>query len=154
MNNIEKHNLYTEANAFYELAECGRTNITESESIETYIPYIVNMTFAIELFLKLLLINNGKTIDDLKNNMGHNLYSLYDALEDNQKQEIYQRFKRPLIYKIPEEISSISYAFPDWRYLVLNKANQNNKSLCVKPLFIKELADVLSVMCQTALKNC
>ena len=152
MNKFDKQNLYTEANAFYELAECGRKNIPESKAIETYIPYIVNMTFAIELFLKLLLVNNGKTVDELKN-IGHNLYSLYNALEDNQKQEIYQNFKRPLVYKIPEEINSIAFAFPDWRYLVLNKANHNGKKLCVKPFFIKELAEVLSVMCQTALNN-
>ena len=111
-----------------------------------------NMTFAIELYLKLLLANNGKTIDELKN-IGHNLYSLYNALEDTQKKEIYQKFKRPLIYNIPEEISNIASAFSDWRYLVLNKANHNNKKLCVKPFFIKELAEVLSVMCKTVLKN-
>ena len=152
MNNLEKQNLYTEANAFYELAECGRKNIPEAKSVETCIPYIVNMTFAIELYLKLLLANNGKTIDELKN-IGHNLYFLYNALEDTQKKEIYQKFKRPLIYKIPDEIYSISSAFLDWRYLVLNKANHNNKKLCVKPFFIKELAEVLSVMCKTVLKN-
>jgi hypothetical protein len=152
LNKFEKQNLYTEANAFYELAECGRKNIPEAKPIETYIPYIVNMTFAIELFLKLLLENNGKTIDELKT-IGHNLYSLYNALEENQKQEIYQKFKRPLIYKISEEISSISSAFPDWRYLVLNKANHINKKLCVKPFFIKELAEILRTMCQTTLNN-
>ena len=153
MNNLEKQNLYIEANAFYELAECGRKNIPESKSIETYIPYTVNITFAIELFLKLLLVNNGKTIKELKNNIGHNLYSLYNALEDSQKKEIYLKFKRPLIYNIPEEISNIALAFPDWRYLVLNKANHNSKKLSVKPFFIKELAEVLSEMCQTTLKN-
>ena len=85
--------------------------------------------------------------------MGHNLYSLYDALEENQKQDVYQNFKRPLIYNIPKEISSISSAFTDWRYLVLNQANHNSQKLCVKPFFIKELAEVLSIMCQMALKN-
>ena len=59
----EKLNLYNEAVAFYELAECGRINIPERKNIESYIPYIVNMTFATELFLKLLLIESGKTID-------------------------------------------------------------------------------------------
>lgn len=152
MNKFEKQNLYTEANAFYELAECGRKNIPEAKPIETHIPYIVNMTFAIELFLKLLLVNNGKTIDELKT-IGHNLYSLYNALEENQKQEIYQNFKRPLIYKISEEISSISSAFLDWRYLVLNKANHKSKKLRVKPFFIKELAEILRTMCQTTLNN-
>ncbi|MBQ9796829.1 MAG: hypothetical protein IJW50_03815 [Clostridia bacterium] len=152
MNNLEKQNLYTEANAFYELAECGRKNIPERKSIETYIPYIVNMTFAIELFLKLLLEDNGKTIGELKD-IGHNLYSLYNALEDTQKKEIYQKFKRPLIYNIPEEINNIASAFPDWRYLVLNKANNNSKEQCVKLCFIKELAEVLNELCQTVLKN-
>ena len=152
MNNTDKQNLYIEANVFYELAECGRNNIPENKSIETYIPYIVNMTFAIELFLKLLLLDNGKTIGELKD-IGHNIYSLYNALKDTQKKEIYQKFKRPLIYNIPEEISNIASAFSDWRYLVLNKANHNSKKLSVKPFFIKELAGVLSEVCQTVLKK-
>lgn len=54
-----KRALYREALAFYELAECGREHIPERKFVEGYIPYIVNMTFCTELFLKLLLIENG-----------------------------------------------------------------------------------------------
>lgn len=41
----EKRNLYNEASAIYELAECGRTHIQEKAFVESFIPYIVNMSF-------------------------------------------------------------------------------------------------------------
>ncbi len=66
MNLTEKRNLYNEALAFYEIAECGRLYIQEKTFVESLVPYIVNMTFCTELYLKLLLIENGKSIDEAK----------------------------------------------------------------------------------------
>lgn len=66
MDKKQKEKLYKEATAFYELAECGRLNIPEKKNVESFIPYIVNMTFAVELYLKLLLIDNGNSIDAVK----------------------------------------------------------------------------------------
>ena len=151
MNKIEKQNLYKEATVFYELAECGRNNIPEKENVESYIPYIVNMSFATELYFKLLLINNGKTIDKVKV-LNHNLYDLYNELEEKQKDKIYEMFKRPIIYSIPNELNKIATAFPDWRYLVLNKANQKNKKLQFSPYFIKELNEILRDICNDIIK--
>ena len=58
----EKQNLYNKAIAFYKLAECGRQYIAEQKYVESHIPYIVNMCFCTELFLKMLLLEQGKTI--------------------------------------------------------------------------------------------
>lgn len=138
----EKRALYREAMAFYELAECGRIHVPERQFVENYIPYIVNMTFCTELFLKLLLVHNGKTIDKVRK-IGHNLYGLYESLTQPQKDEIYSLFKRPMIYSIPEEIKNISDAFTEWRYLVLNKANSQFEKILFKPCFIRELNEVL-----------
>ena len=151
MNQTEKQALYREAVAFYKLAECGRQNIPEQKFVESYIPYIVNMAFCAELYFKLLIIENGRTIDDAKK-LGHNLYGLYDVLTQQQKIEIYQSFKRPLIYSIEDELKQISFAFQDWRYLVLNtvNANEKKKTFQFKPYFIKELNEILQKMC----RNC
>ena len=146
----EKRALYREALAFYELAECGREHIPEKKFVESYIPYIVNMTFCTELLLKLILVHNGKTIDEVRK-IGHNLYELYETLFQSQKDEIYRSFKRPLIYSIPEEIKNISDAFMEWRYLVLNKANNHSRKLQFKPYFIKELNEILDEICRNTL---
>ena len=77
---------------------------------------------------------------------------MYDVLTQQQKIEIYQSFKRPLIYSIEDELKQISFAFQDWRYLVLNTANANEKkkTFQFKPYFIKELNEILQKMC----RNC
>ena len=150
MTPTEKRNLYNEALAFYELAECGRTRIPEKAFVESFVPYIVNMSFCAELYLKLLLIENGRTINEARKS-GHNLYELYLNLTENQKAFIYQSFKRPIIYSVENELQAISNAFSDWRYLVLNKANNKHKKMQYHPFFIKEFNEVLSNLCQTIL---
>lgn len=151
MTNKEKVNLFNEAAAFYELAECGRLNIPERKNVESYVPYIVNMAFAAELYIKLLLIHNGKSIGDVVK-LGHRLSDLHKALRPEQQDTIYQSFKRPLIYSIPDELESISTAFVEWRYLVLDKADgRRTKKLQFHPYFIKEFNEVLGRMCQSIL---
>ena len=147
MINKEKLDLYNEAIAFYELAECGREHIPEKNYVESYIPYIINMTFCTELLLKLLLIENGKSINELRS-IGHNLYKLYNELPKVSKDTIYQSFRRPMIYSIEKELEEIQNAFVDWRYLVLEKANGNTKHLQVKPFFLKELNEILRDICK------
>lgn len=147
MINKEKLDLYNEAIAFYELAECGREHIPEKNYVESYIPYIVNMTFCTELLLKLLLIENGKSINELRS-IGHNLHKLYNELPTVSKDTIYQSFRGPMIYSIEKELEEIQSAFVDWRYLVLEKANGNIKKLQVKPFFLKELNEILRDICK------
>lgn len=126
MERNEKINLYNEAVAFYEFAECGRKNIPEKKNVESHIPYIVNMSFATELFLKLLLIENGKTADEVKK-LSHHLFDLYEQLTDEQKNSIYKSFKQPMIYSIPDELKRANNAFILWRYLVIDKSRRQPK---------------------------
>ena len=177
MTRHEKLNLYNEAIAFYEIAECGRINIPEKKNVESYIPYIVNMSFATELFLKLLLIENGKTIEDVVK-LSHGLSNLYEELTDGQKEAIHKSFKQPMVYSIPNELTRANTAFVRWRYLVLDKANgkkeapcpvhpfcEEPKALSGKPIkdtargpnafpifFFKELNEVLGSMCRENLR--
>ena len=146
----EKQNLYNEAVAFYELAEYGRKNIPEQKHIESHIPYIVNMAFCTELLIKLLLIEEGKSIKDVEH-LSHNLKSLYDNLPSEIKDHIYVSFKRPLIYNIDAELEQIKSAFVAWRYLVLNKAKGEIRKLHIKPYFLKEFNEILIDICQN---NC
>ena len=151
MTQTEKRQLFNEAAAFYELAECGRLNIPEKKNVESFIPYIVNMTFAAELYLKLLLVDNGKSISDLVK-LSHRLSDLYKALHPEQQDTIYHSFKMPLTYSIPNELESINTAFAEWRYLVLDKADsRRSKKLQFHPYFIKEFNEILDKMCQSIL---
>lgn len=123
----EKQKLYNEAIAFYQLAECGRQHIAEQKHVESHIPYIVNMCFCTELFLKMLLLEQGKTISFLKNTK-HNLLKLYGALSDECKGEIYACYlkqNRIMIYNIEEELEKSKNAFVQWRYLVLDKVGES-----------------------------
>lgn len=126
LTNQQKYNLYNEAVAFYELAECGRQNLPEQKHIESHIPYIVNMAFCAELLLKFLLIEEGKSIEYLKHK-GHNLKQLYNRLHPQTKELIYHSFKRPLFYNIGDELSKSKNAFVQWRYLVLDKIEKANE---------------------------
>ena len=160
MNISDKIKLYNEAKAFYEYAECGRIHIPECENVESNIPYIVNMSFCAELLLKLLLIDNSHSIDDMRK-FSHNLEKLYNALSDAQRENIYNLFKRPMVYSIPEELARIATAFPQWRYLVLDKANRKQdddahntgrERLQYKPLFVKEFNEVLLEICSKLIR--
>lgn len=146
MTDKEKNNLYKEAHSFYVFAKCGQENIPEENFVESSIPFIVNMSLACELYLKLILINNGKTIDDVKK-QSHNLYDLYSLLTNAQKNDIYNAFKKPMIYSIEKELKEINSSFADWRYLVLDKANGKQNKIQYKPYFVKELVEILDKIC-------
>ena len=176
MGKIEKIKLYREALAFYEIAECGRINIPEKKNVESFVPYIVNMSFATELFLKLLLIENGKSIDDVVK-LSHHLAKLYGELTEIQKDTIQSSFKQPMVYSVAKELTRADSAFVRWRYAVMDKANGKIEASCPtysfgeKPealsgkqikdtargpnafpvYFFKELNEVLSQMCASML---
>lgn len=148
MNKIEKRNLFREAKAFFELAECGRMNIPEKAYVESYIPYIVNMAFCTELYMKLLLIEAGKDISEMKKKeYSHNLHGMYIELAQEQKDRIYQLFKKPLVYSIDAELQKMNTAFMDWRYIVLDKASGREKHFQFSPYFVKELNEILEKIC-------
>ena len=143
MNNKKFVDLYREAHAFLKLSKDALKNPTEY--VEGYIPYITNISFACELYLKLILLYNGYTIDDLVK-ISHSLYDLYTALTQLQKDTIYNYFRKPLVYKIDEEIKRMDTAFKDWRYLVMDKANSKCKANRFSDNFALELVEILDTI--------
>lgn len=143
MDNKKFADLYREAYAFFKLSKNALEN--QTEYVEGNIPYITNISFACELYLKLILLHNGYSIDDLVK-ISHSLYSLYNALTQSQKDEIYNTFRRPLVYKIDYEIQRMDTAFKDWRYLVLDKANSKCKANNFADYFALELVGILDGM--------
>ena len=73
-------------------------HIQEKAFVESFIPYIVNMSFCAELYLKLLLIENGKSINEARK-YGHDLYKLYMDLTDNQKVRKAESFPKSHIFR-------------------------------------------------------
>lgn len=147
MKNNEYVNLYREAYSFFESAKNIKKYTKEKKYVESYIPYIVNISFACELYLKLILVYNKISISELKKK-SHSLKKLYNLLTKEQKNRIYQSFKRPLIYNIEEEIDNIDMAFKDWRYIVLDRANYIYKTKLFKYYFALEFTDILDTICR------
>ena len=81
------------------------------------LPYILNLSFAIELFLKALLKCEGKDC------RGHQYISLFDKLSHNNQRALFSACKQKRRDnsmsedEFRNEISSISKTFAQWRYI-------------------------------------
>ena len=106
------------ANDFYE----AYIRCTEGKNIETIgnttilhvvnVPAIVNGSFAIELYLKSMI--------EKKNIKDHNLYFLFNCLDESMKSKIIREIEPQLInerLKFDEALMKISDSFIYWRYI-------------------------------------
>lgn len=89
--------------------------------IRTY-PFVVNMAFSCEVYLKLLLIDNDFNFEKLKNRELHDLSKLYENNEKILKEKLCSEFKikygnNATLEFIENEIAKISNVFIDWRYI-------------------------------------
>lgn len=104
-------------------------------------PAIVNYSFACEIYLKLLLLNQ-----ELKDIKTHNINYLYQKLTEDRKKyiEIQLLNSGHQIKDVfgTNQIESIAKYYTDWRYCY-----EHNK-LLGKISFIKTLAEILRDMCR------
>lgn len=82
--------------------------------ISKQIPFVVNNSFACELYLKLILLENNIDFKNLKGRNGHNLWKLYNKAKSILKNDLDEisSFKE---YEC--KIKNISEAFIKWRYI-------------------------------------
>ena len=93
--------------------KCGKIKIDNlttlyfngNKYVTRIIPYIVNKSFACELYLKLILALFNINYNDLQPRMRHSLFELYNKLPSNSKSIIFN------------EIKKIEYVFMNWRYI-------------------------------------
>lgn len=77
------------------------------------IPGFVNGLFACELYLKILI---GKKVNKLKGKKRHNLYALFNLLEDNEKEKLIS-IKNDRNYNLEDLLINIGDGFISWRYI-------------------------------------
>lgn len=107
--------------------------LEEEDDSHWFIPYIVNKSFACELYLKCIL-----TSSQISYNKGHNLETFFQSLPDEIKEQILNnpRFKGDnRFYEALHENSTIFY---NWRYCF-----EDNMELQVDVVFLDNLTAAL-----------
>lgn len=118
-NNINKNmmlNTFYEANEFIDLVE---SKFYDKDNDISKLPLAINCIFACELYLKILLLNNGYNIDLLKK-VGHNLRELFSKLpirKQNHINEWMVCFERQNIFEL---LDNIKNDFVNLRYMYLD----------------------------------
>lgn len=123
--------------------QCGSNKITfrgDKTLVRVY-PYIVNKSFSCEVFLKLLLVYQGRNLKELKT---HKIAELYAATDNIFKKALLTTFQKHFGDKADEkfldsEIRRISDVFNEWRYIY----EQTNEEHCVNYGFLSVFCDYL-----------
>ena len=110
--------------------KCGKIKIDNlttlyfngNKYVTRIIPYIVNKSFACELYLKLILALFNINYNDLQTRMKHSLFELYNKLPSNSKNIIFNLYLKGSnqsnsIDFFENEIKKIEYVFMNWRYI-------------------------------------
>lgn len=106
---------FKQANKFMVLVESY--DISKSDDFDLNVIY-VNMLLASELFLKCILLKNGKSAKSLKK-AGHNLYALYNKLPNDNKIDIKNRFSWFHNINIISVLDIIKNDFVTCRYMFI-----------------------------------
>ncbi len=117
----------------------------EDDYSKLRIPYVVNSAFAIEIFIKSLLVYHGKTFSELRE---HSLLKLWEELvkvdlcvADEIQNNIMFAFDSKDDPFFCEALSNIAIAFERWRYIY----EYPNESIFIN--FIKIFREVLREIC-------
>jgi len=108
--------IFNAAKSFYSgakvILESAQSNMRD-QTIKTFhfpiLPCITNMVFSLELFIKCLLVVEGKNPRHI-----HNIYKLYEELSEKTKNSLFiKASERKEGESLLQEIAN---AFEDWRY--------------------------------------
>jgi len=118
-------------------------------------PFIVNKSFACEVYLKLILLEEKFDIEkNLKRTEKHNLYKLYSSTSKEFK-EMYQKVCLTIYGNdannefLNKEIIKISNVFMDYRYLYERFGEEN----IINHGFLNAFCNYLDVYTKTLIKN-
>lgn len=118
-------------------------------------PFIVNKSFACEVYLKLILIEENFDINKhLKGPEKHNLYKLYSNTS-NEFKEMYKNVCLKIYGKdannefLNNEIEKISNVFMDYRYIYERFGEEN----IVNYGFLNAFCNYLDIYTKTLIKN-
>ena len=108
-------------------------------------PFIVNKSFACEVYLKLILEENNIEWKDLKGKEGHNSWKLYSKMPNTLKKDLNKVMLSKGFTIIDAKIKKISTAFINWRYIYQNY--KENVSLDF--IFLNEFCNYLDTIAKT-----
>lgn len=124
----------------------GGTKVTfrGDKSITRIYPFIVNKSFACEVYLKLILVELDFNFKTLKHYELHSILKLYENTDDIFKRVFVKTFNNKYGEQankefLEKEITNISDVFSKWRY-IYEKINQEN---IVNSGFLNSFCDFL-----------
>ncbi len=104
-------------------------------------PFVVNATFALELYLKTLGLLHNTVL------RGHDLLSLFDALPPAAHQALFQNFAKSTwqcgiteMVAFRKEIERLRNSFLEWRYL--HERNRASEIRFAEMIFVMEVLDI------------
>ena len=77
----------------------------------------MNKSFACEVYLKLILLENNIDFKDLKGINGHKIFKLYSKTNSDFKSNLHHEMCLKKFTNIEDKIENISEAFINWRYI-------------------------------------
>ncbi len=114
--------------------------------VSKHYPFLVNKSFACEVYLKFLLLENNITFNDLKGKSGHDLLMLYNKLPLIIRQTLLKFLQNkgtPSNESLITKLKSVSQAFIQWRY-IYEKFDGISADFC----FLNVFCDFLDIYCQ------
>lgn len=125
-----------------------------NKSITRIFPFIVNKSFACEVYLKLLLVERDFNFKKLKKHELHNLLKLYENTDNDFKQILFNVFNSKCGEKLSKEfiemeIMKISNVFKEWRYIY----ERINEESIVFHGFLNEFCEFLDRYTQQMIFN-
>ena len=129
------------ANQFYKTAQkCEGDNLNEYFMIGFY-PYVVNIAFACELYMKAIMIYRSPQREFYK---GHDLCSLFSRLETADKQYIEEKFNEKNPAKnLTAFLTENGNSFVEWRYALEQPVKVNLTGFQKLSKILKDYVDSL-----------
>ena len=112
---ISQYNL--KDNSQVKLNEHSLVTVRGKKIISKQTPFIVNKSFACEIYLKIILLENNIDFKDLKGINGHKISKLYSKTNSDFKSNLYDEMCLKNFTNIEDKIENISEAFINWRYI-------------------------------------
>ena len=142
-------NMYTTARQFKNAINDNEKIVLKTDRVINKVyPYIVNKSFACEIYLKLIIKNNDESYNKI-----HTLKDLYiksNIKKDFEKYIMDNVLKNNINYdleKLNNDLQSISNAFVEWRYIF------ENKDLCISVGFFNLFCDYLDRYCLNLIRE-
>ena len=129
-----------EANMFYNIAKYCNDMDLEDYMTKGFYTFVVNVSFACELYIKAIMMKNSQNIDEFER--GHELEKLFNLLDDNCKEKVKDRFEKEYGNGIFNQfLSDNNNAFIDWRYALEHSVRTNINHFFSFATILKEFVE-------------